>query len=127
MITTKINGKTFEIDGQDFLSPAEERALEDWLHDMRVQDAARKRFRSPETISTHRKHLREKTNQHTAAGVLAYCLSKAYIRVLVFAGFAVAAEPIIQSTSPAQAIRVVARFSRNTRLSNAGRSGGLQS
>lgn len=54
MITTKINGKTFEIDGQDFLSPAEERALEDWLHDMRVQDAARKRFRSPETISTHR-------------------------------------------------------------------------
>ncbi len=91
MITTEINGKTFEIDGKDFLSPAEELTLEDWLLDMRAQDAARKRFRSTETVNSHRKHLREKTNQHSAAGVLAYCLSRGFIKVLSTDGFKVPA------------------------------------
>lgn len=81
MITTEINGKIFQIDGQGFLSPAEELTLEDWLHDMRAQDAANKRCRSVETISTHRKNLREKTQQHSAVGVLAYCLSHGIIRL----------------------------------------------
>lgn len=82
MITTEINGKTFEIDGKGFLSPAEELTLEDWLHDMRAQDAAQKRCRSAETVNTHRKNLREKTRQHSAVGVLAYCLSHGFIRVV---------------------------------------------
>jgi hypothetical protein len=81
MITTQINGKIFQIDGQGFLSPAEELTLEDWLHDMRAQDAANKQCRSVETISTHRKNLREKTQQHSAVGVLAYCLSHGIIRL----------------------------------------------
>lgn len=91
MITTEINGKTFEIDGQGFLSPAEELTLEDWLHDMRAQDAAQKRCRSTETVNTHRKNLREKTHQHSAVGVLAYCLSHGFIRVVSKSG---AREPL---------------------------------
>lgn len=116
MITTEINGKKFVIDGKDFLSASEEVTLEDWLHDMRAQDAASKRSRSAETVNSHRKHLREKTHQHSAAGVLAYCLSKDYIRILVVAGFAVTAEPVLHSSSQAiQTVRSVARASRNTR------------
>lgn len=125
MLTTEINGTTFEIDGQGFLSPTEEITLEDWLHDMRVQDAAEKRHRSPETVKTHRKTLREKTHQHSGTGVLAYCLSKQYIRVLVFAGFAVGAEPVLQSSQTIQTVRITARFSRGTRQEVPGVSGGL--
>lgn len=125
MITTEINGTKFEIDGDGFLSPTEELTLEDWLHDMRVLDAAQKRFRSPETVSSHRKNLREKTHQHSGTGVLAFCLSKGYIRVLVFAGFAVTAEPVLQSKQPVQVVRISARFSRGTRQQVSGISGGL--
>ena len=125
MITTEINGRKFEIDGQGFISPAEETALEDWLHDMRVQDAANKRSRSEETVKSHRKNLREKTHQHSGTGVLAYCLSAGYIRVLVFAGFAVTAEPIMQSKQPIQITRTTVRFARGTRQEVSGVSGGL--
>lgn len=116
MITTTIHGEKFQIDGQGFLSPAEELALEDWLHDMRVQDAAQKRCRSPETVSTHRKHLREKANAKSASGVLAYCLSKKIIRVLVVVGAFSGVQQFAttQSQNPFNTVRV-ARFSRNSR------------
>lgn len=125
MLTTQINGKTFEIDGNGFLSPTEELTLEDWLHDMRVQDAARKRCRSPETVSSHRKSLREKTHQHSGTGVLAHCLSMGYIRVLVFAGFAVGAEPVLQSNQSFQVVRTAARYSRGNRYQIFGAAGGI--
>lgn len=85
MITTQVNGRTFVIDGQGEFSPAEEQTLEDWLHAMRAQDAAEKRHRSPETVNTHRKHIREKTHQRNGEGVLVYCFSKDYIRALMLA------------------------------------------
>lgn len=85
MITTQVNGRTFVIDGKGEFSPAEEQTLEDWLHAMKAQDAAQKRHRSPETVNTHRKHIREKTLQRNGEGVLVYCFSRDYIRALMLA------------------------------------------
>jgi len=85
MITTQVNGRTFVIDGQGEFSPAEEQTLEDWLHAMKALDAAQKRHRSPETVNTHRKHIREKTACSNGEGVLVYCFSKDYIRALMLA------------------------------------------
>lgn len=115
MITTEINGKKFEIDGQDFFSPAEERTIEDWLLDMRAQDAANKRHRSLETINTHRKHIREKTSQHSGTGVLAFCLSREYIRILMLAGFAATMEPVVthSTNQPVRTVRGGPRIGRN--------------
>ena len=83
MITTQVHGRQYVIDGKGEFSPAEEQTLEDWLHAMRAQDAAEKRRRSAETVNTHRKHIREKTNQRNGEGVLVYCFSKDYIRALM--------------------------------------------
>lgn len=85
MITTQVNGRIFVIDGKGEFSPAEELTLEDWLHAMRAEDAAQKRHRSPDTINTHRKNIREKTAQRNGEGVLVYCFSKDYIRALMLA------------------------------------------
>lgn len=85
MITTQVKGRFFSIDGKDLFSPAEERTLEDYLHGMSAQDAAQKRQRSPETVCTHRKHIREKTDEHNVAGVLVFCFSKNYIKALMLA------------------------------------------
>lgn len=85
MITTQVNGRLFIIDGKGEFSPAEEQTLEDWLHAMKAQDAAQKRSRSPETVNTHRKNIREKTDQHNGEGVLVYCFSKNYIKALIVA------------------------------------------
>lgn len=117
MIQTEIHGRVFRIDSHGFLSPAEETALEDWLHDMRAQDAAQKRHRSVETIKHHRKHIREKTRAHTASGVLSYCLSKDYIRIMVLAGLAAAVEPVVQNTQQQQqVVRVHRARARQTRI-----------
>lgn len=85
MITTQVHGKTYVIDGKGEFSPAEELTLEDWLHAMNAQDAAQKRHRSPETVNTHRKRIREKTDQRNGEGVLVYCFSKDYIKALMLA------------------------------------------
>lgn len=85
MITTQVHGKTYVIDGKGEFSPSEELTLEDWLHAMSAQDAAQKRHRSPETVNTHRKHIREKTACRNGEGVLVYCFSKDYIRALMLA------------------------------------------
>lgn len=85
MITTQVNGRLFIIDGKGEFSPAEEQTLEDWLHAMKAMDAAQKRHRSPETVNTHRKHIREKTACSNGEGVLVYCFSKDYIRALMLA------------------------------------------
>ena len=125
MLITEIHGKQFEIDGKGDLSPALESTLEDWLHGMSIQDAAQKRHRSEETVKSHRKTLREQTHQKNGPGVLIYCLSAGYIRVLVFAGFAVTAEPIMQYSQSVQVIRTAPRFARAARKPMVVVSGGL--
>lgn len=94
MITTEVHGRKFEIDGRDMFSPAEECALEDWLHAMKAQDAAQARCRSIETVNTHRKAIREKTNQRNGEGVLVFCISKGFIRALVVAGVVATLSPV---------------------------------
>lgn len=98
MIITEIHGTKFAIDGKDTFSPAEEMSLEDMLHGMHVIDAAQKRFRSEETVKTHRKHLRQKTHQSSSTGVIIFCLAEGYIRMLAFFLCALAAMPEARTT-----------------------------
>lgn len=97
MITTQIHGKTFVIDGQNLFTAYEERELEAWLEGMTAQDAARAHNVSPETAKWHRKSIREKTHQHSSAGVLSYCFAHQYVRVLVVALIVVSAMPMART------------------------------
>lgn len=127
MRKVEINSREFEIDGQDLFSKAEEAALEDWLQAMRAQDAASKRHRSPETIYSHRKAIREKTGQHNGEGVLIWCLTKGYVRMLVIVGAFQAGLMAPQNTTQVYRTRqTLVRAAKGHRLETLSVVGGMQ-
>lgn len=100
MRTTQIHGKTYEIDGKDAFTPAEEQTLDLWLQAMSVEDAARAICRSPDTVKSHRKAIRQKTAQRNGEGVLMYCFSKGYVRLLTACIFIGASLPTPTQNAP---------------------------
>lgn len=80
MTQLRLHNKTYLIDSDGFFSPAETRELRSWLQGMAVDEAAFINSVSIETVKTHRRALREKTEQHSGIGVLTYCLVHGYIR-----------------------------------------------
>lgn len=124
----EIDNRIFEIDGRDMFSPTEEVTLEDWLQAMRAQDAANKRERGVETVATHRKRIREKTGQHNGEGVLIWCLTHGYVRMLVMVG-AFNAGLMATSQNTAQAFRTsrtMVRAAQGYRLQSLAVIGGKQ-
>lgn len=75
-----LHHKNYLVDGGDLFSPAETRELMNWLQGLTVDEAAIRSHCSPETVKTHRRALRDKTQQHQGIGVLTYCLVHGYIR-----------------------------------------------
>ena len=82
MTHVSLHQKLYIVDGGDLFSQAETRELVCWLKGLTVDEAAFLNNVSIETVKTHRRALREKTDQHTGIGVLTYCLVHGYIRAI---------------------------------------------
>jgi len=80
MTQAQLHGKHYLVDSEGFFSPAETRELINWLQGLTVDEAAFRSHCSADTVKTHRRALREKTEQSAGIGVLTYCLVHGYIR-----------------------------------------------
>ena len=80
MTRVTLHHKHYLVDSDGFFSAAETRELVNWIQGLAIDEAAARSRTSPETVKTHRRTLREKTNQHTGIGVLTYCLVHGYIK-----------------------------------------------
>jgi len=69
------------IEDSGLFSAAEKRELKAMLDGLTVEQAAKKHFVSPDTVKTHRTAVRQKTGQHSAATVVAYCLATGLVKV----------------------------------------------
>ncbi|WP_288365561.1 hypothetical protein [uncultured Marinobacter sp.] len=80
MTHVQLHQKHYYVDSGGLFSAAETRELVNWLQGLTLDESAARNHVSTETVKSHRRALREKTQQHTGIGVLTFCLVHGYIK-----------------------------------------------